>query len=371
MMPSVDFDFDKAVLEFGLPSEMMTNINRGPQHTCGLEYRIIPLDSPSIRKQTNDKKVAKAGEKEDDGFHIGRCIYGHAVKNNKKCFGPIVNYVWDEMDADAVKYFIIQDRDTNQRVEVFAHSAHLIDEVEDNNNFDDIYDNQVRKMELQWKKETKDAKLEQRWKRMFNESKNLEENSKSVWRPQADDELYRDAFLNEYWMPDKFIRYYDDKFAGKYRDNKIEVNRIAVPQMFRRLMGAVEFDTFGIGKLAKKFMQIFLQISNQEQFMHINVTCSNDAIKFKFLNSQTFDTDGHYPIVDCWFHIWAYAQALKKCNIYARHLEDFDMSEEWVMRPKSKQFRDIVPNIINYDLIHLPEHQQLPDGTLKEIHKIL
>ena len=160
MMPSVDFDFDKAVLEFGLPSEMMTNINRGPQHTCGLEYRIIPLDSPSIRKQTNDKKVAKAGEKEDDGFHIGRCIYGHAVKNNKKCFGPIVNYVWDEMDADDVKYFIIQDRDTNQRVEVFAHSAHLIDEVEDNNNFDDIYDNQVRKMELQWKKETKDAKLE-------------------------------------------------------------------------------------------------------------------------------------------------------------------------------------------------------------------
>ena len=65
MMPSVDFDFDKAVLEFGLPSEMMTNINRGPQHTCGLEYRIIPLDSPTIRKQTNDKKVAKAGEKED------------------------------------------------------------------------------------------------------------------------------------------------------------------------------------------------------------------------------------------------------------------------------------------------------------------
>ena len=50
MIPSVDFDFDKAVLEFGLPSEMMTNINRGPQHTCGLEYRIIPLDSPTIRK---------------------------------------------------------------------------------------------------------------------------------------------------------------------------------------------------------------------------------------------------------------------------------------------------------------------------------
>ena len=205
---------------------------------------------------------------------------------------------------------------------------------------------------------------------MFNESKNLEENGKSVWRPQADDELYRDAFLNEYWMPDKFIRYYDDKFAGKYKDNKIEVNRLAVPQMFRRLMGAVEFGTFGIGKLAKKFMQIFLQISDQEQFMHINVTCSKDAIKFKFLNSQTFDTDGYYPIVDCWFHIWAYAQALKKCNIYARHLEDFDMSEEWVMRPKSKEFRDIVPNIINYDLIHLPEHQQLPDGTLKEIYKI-
>ena len=33
---------------------------------------------------------------------------------------------------------------------------------------------------------------------MFNESKNLEENRESVWRPQADDELYRDAFLNEY-----------------------------------------------------------------------------------------------------------------------------------------------------------------------------
>jgi len=117
-------------------------------------------------------------------------------------------------------------------------------------------------------------------------------------------------------------------------------------------------------------MQIFLQISNQEQFMHMNVTCSDDAIKFKFWNPQTFDTDG-YPVVDCWFHIWAYAQALKKCNIYARHLEDFDMSEEWVVKPKSKEFRDIVPNIINYDLIHLPEHQNLPDGTIKEIYKIL
>ncbi len=43
--------------------------------------------------------------------------------------GRIVNFVWDEEEPDTVKYYTIQDEESNITTNIFANSAHFIDSM--------------------------------------------------------------------------------------------------------------------------------------------------------------------------------------------------------------------------------------------------
>ena len=352
MKPTADFDFDAALLEFGLPSEMMNNINRGPQHTCGLDYRIIPLDSPAIKKMHNDKD----SEEYSDSPYVGKLVIGYSSSDNKMHRGHIVNYVWNPDDTDEIKYIVIMDDKTMKEVEIFPNSAAL-------------YDPDVNKKNIiSTKHGFEIANIDDKFADDYdvNESLNTELSDDDNWTAVADDDVYRDAFIKEFsfFYPYKCFKYFDKKFAGEFQYAYIPLTGIHLPWLFRKIMGADDMDKFELSTLIKKFIKIYAGMTSQDDKCFFNMTMGKDVIEFRFPSEEKT------PGVSSWYDLWCYAQTFKKCNILAQRSDDFEASESWVYKPNSKNFRTMIGNAINYDLIHMPEKKVLPDGTVKTIMKI-
>ena len=165
-----------------------------------------------------------------------------------------------------------------------------------------------------------------------------------------------------FFFPEKCLRYFDKKFSGEYAERDIKVTSMELPQMFRKMMGADDMDRFEFLQLIKRFVIIYLNMTGQEACRYFNMVNGQNTVNYKF--------QGPVPVVNCWYHLWSYAQVYKKCNTYAQRRPDFWTNENWVLNQNSREFRTFIGNFINHDLIHMPEKKIMPDGTVKTIMKI-
>ena len=354
---SKDFDFDKALLEFGLPSEMVNNINRGPQHTCGLEYRIIPLDSPAIRKQDNDREFEYDAPTEL--FLIGKEVAGYSVKQNKMICGRIVNFVWDEEEPDTVKYYTIQDEESNITTNIFANSAHFIDNMKrSKDSADYIFQNQIKDIKSDFfNSDEKHFEKESRFRKAFNE--NIEVETSDVLNHfNINDDAYKKAFLIDFHIKPKYINYFDDKFSGKYTNTNIYITELD-KSLFCSMMGISETDDENMIELSKKFIQSFLKSVSQKD-SRVNVMFTGRKIRFQYYERK-------YPVINSWYHLWLYAQAFNKCRLYEKYLIN-EYNNDIKIVKNNKIFNEIVSNLICHDLIKRPEYIKLPNGNIKETY---
>ena len=104
------------------PGSMM-NMAHGPRYSSGFEYRIIPLSSPMIRKQRNDRDLQKFSDEEyGDQLYVGQRVSGYSLDLKRNVTGRIVNFIFDAEEPDYARYVVVQDEETVRQVRVFPQS---------------------------------------------------------------------------------------------------------------------------------------------------------------------------------------------------------------------------------------------------------
>lgn len=342
-----DFDFDSAVLEFGLPDEMVNNINRGPRHTCGLEYRIIPLASPAIRKMANGKNLEDA----EDALYVGCRVVGYSSEDNKKHTGRIVNFVWNEDDSGTADYIIIIDEKTQTEVRILPNSVrkHASEAPDAKDNIEDKFEKQIQKCD---------------------ESASSASYPENDWDPAKEDALYRSEFIRDNGA-DSLEEYFDEAFsAGK----KFKMDRFRRIDLFNCMMGSRSFcQQYDVMSLYRVFLRLFIALSAQDGCTRrIDVVGDGDTLYTKPSEFRVRYIGGDGPVVRCWFHLWAYGQALRRCRQIARQYEDFHPDEDYPKSTKSAQFGLLVRTIIESNIAgNGPQNENDCNMINKYIHALV
>ena len=197
-------------------------------YTYGFEYRIVPLDSPTIRKLHNDRKAGRKKDYDDKVF-VGMDVTGYCGDTNRMHRGRIVNFEF-EPDGITYKHIIVIDRDTNEEVRLLPNAIEIIlpplhpkphisqedDETSDDDKFAFLY------------KKCNEAEVS-----LFDDDDELS------WDDVSDDDLYREIVVEEYSIEPELERYWTEKFRNMelFKVNAFDITVIETPFILAQLWG--------------------------------------------------------------------------------------------------------------------------------------
>ena len=157
-------------------------------YTYGFEYRILPLESPGIKKLRNDLKVGRSREY-DDKLYVGMDVCAYSSDDNRVHRGRISNFEFEE-DGIQIKHVFIIDVDTNEEVRVLPNSVEQ--------NFPPSHPEKLRSSK-------------EKWENIFacNEAEiSLFDDDDMTWDDVSDDDLYREILVDEYHIEPAIENYW-------------------------------------------------------------------------------------------------------------------------------------------------------------------
>lgn len=343
MARRTDFDFDAVINEDAYDGYGM---NRSNCYSDGFVYRILPLESPSIRKQSNDKDRQRS--RPDEEFYVGKRVKGYSLKDNKVHRGRIQNFVWDTENPGTVKAVVIQDEEHNTPVKLTFNSIEIIERERMKKYFD--IDSIVKQTDCN----------------AVDESAQYDLFSQDDWT--ADDSIYRDEVLSHYHIPEMDVKYWDAKFSGYFKEREIRLDKISSANILFMMAGVDNFfNKTEAVRAAKKFLCIYCGLTGQTASAKINsMRVEQDEINY------TYTSPDQAAVVSSWFHVWAFLKSLHRMNVMLRQTDGFSetLNYEWVYKPNSFMFRKNAVNLAVDVLVKIPDVYVTPDGKEKKLYNL-
>lgn len=162
-------------------------------YTYGFEYRIVPLDSPGIKKQKNDRKLVRNDEY-DDKLYVGMYICAYSGEDNRVHRGRITNFEFGE-DGIEIKHIIIIDTKTNEEIKVLPNSVEVI--------LPPRHPEKLRSSKEKWENiwACNEAEIS-----LFDDDE--VEDSELTWDDVSDDDMYRELVVDEYHIEHEIEQYW-------------------------------------------------------------------------------------------------------------------------------------------------------------------
>ena len=313
-------------------------------YTYGFEYRIVPLDSPGIKKQKNDRKLVRNDEY-DDKLYVGMNICAYSGEDNRVHRGRITNFEFGE-DGIEIKHIIIIDSKTNEEIKVLPNSVEVI--------LPPRHPEKLRSSKEKWENiwACNEAEIS-----LFDDDE--DEDSELTWDDVSDDDMYRELVVDEYHIEHELEQYWTEKFYNKdlFKVNQFDIQNISVTFVLAEMWGYESPDSSKVAFSAsiRSMIKLYHSMTGVEYQKRIDIGIHKDSITL----SNTMLT------VKSWKDIWTLCQCIKAIHRARRKQYDFvadcSASYMWNLDTRTQGYRDMMRNFLAYNLRMVPERVNLDD----------
>lgn len=227
-------------------------------YTYGFEYRIVPLEAPTIKKLRNDRKMGRCRDYEDKVF-VGMDVTGYSGDTNKMHRGRVVNLEFDE-DGITYKHIVVIDRETNKEVRLLPNAIEV--------HLPPLHPDPHIEQE-----DESGSPIENKWENLWDKCNEAEvsvfgsEDEEDLsWDDIHEEELYRETVVSEYGIEPEVERYWNEKFTNTelFKVNRFELVKIDSPAILAEMWGySYPDDKVPVGVCVRRMLQYYLALSNQ------------------------------------------------------------------------------------------------------------
>ena len=320
--------------------------NGGRSYTYGFEYRILPLDSPGIKKQRNDRKIGRSKEY-DDKLYVGMDVCAYCAADNRVHRGHICNFEFEE-DGINIKHVIIIDVDTNEEVEVMPNSVEQI--------LPQRHPEKIRSTKTKWENifSCNEAEVS-----LFDDDDD-DDDEEMTWETIGDDDMYREIVVDEYHIEPNLEEYWNEKMYNPdlFKINTFSITELSVPFLLSQMWGYdYPDDKVKFGASVRAMIKLYASMTHQQYQKRIDLGLGKHAVRI--VNNSLE--------IGSWKQIWILCQCIKAIHRVRIHTSGFKADASsgymWNMDTRTRGFQDSIRNFLAYNLRTVPEHMNIDGRT--------
>lgn len=284
-----DFDNDDKLMEDVYPASSSSASHTRGGYYYGFEYNIVPLNT-NLSSKGNDAEHIQDYEDEYNDLYVGDYVVGKSPRDGKEYRGRITSFSYKNDSGTEIRFVYILDEKTSKTLPLVYNSVKKIET--------DFIDhprsiNPYTSPHFHLHESAKDNPNRIR----------LFDGNNDEWSDFDGDSgyrMYRKYVIEHTNMNDDFVKYFDDKFSGVYKSDKIFVNNIyAVP--FVKMCG-INYknsdDNARYRKTVKQFFDIYAKLTQRE--------ISDVSVDYKYQGMQNlgYSSALHTMEVRNWYDIY-------------------------------------------------------------------